>query len=941
MKAFLSNQKMSLLLRSFCFLFLVSSFLNTFVSSTQHLCHSDQQDALLEFKSEFSIQKPDWVDPDGSSYPKTESWVNRSDCCSWDGITCDATSGKVIGLDLSSSHLKGQLKSNSSLFRLRDLRDLNLARNNFNDSQFPAEFDKLMELKRLNLSGSSLSGQIPINLLQLTKLVSLDLSSYDSLSIDESFLHLLAQNLRNLRELDMSYVNISSEIPHEFSNLRSLRLLDLTNCNLSGEFPSSVLLIPSLESIRLSYNSNMRGNLPVFRENNSLVELTVMFTAFSGKIPFSLGNLSHLSILDLSRNNFVGEIPSSIGNLKQLTVFDVSDNKLNGNLPVSILNLTQLRRLWLSSNQFTGAILSSLLKIPSLTKIYLSYNDFNDFIGIGNISLFLPNLQVFFIHNKNYNKVIGPGVDFNVFSPLKQLYWLSLSGIPLSTTNITSDLDFLPKLARLFLRGCNITEFPEFIRNRRKLQWLDLSNNKIKGQVPDWLWRLPKLSEVNLSNNSLSGFNGSSKVSPESQISNVDLSSNAFQGPLFIPSSKDLNYFWGSKNNFTGEIPRSVCGLSSLAVLDLSNNNLNGSIPRCLETLVMSSLSDLNLRNNKLSGILPEIFQNAKSLTTLDFSHNRLEGKMPASLVDCSALEVLNVGSNTFNDIFPFHLNSLQKLQVLVIRSNKFHGTLHNSDGVWFGFPQLKIIDVSHNDFFGTLPSHYFLNWTAMSSKSDDNIEPEYITGPSGNYFSLVLMSKGVSMEMERILTIFTAIDFSGNQLNGPIPDSIGLLKELRILNMSSNAFTGHIPSTLANLTNLESLDLSQNKISGEIPSELGTLSSLEVINVSHNQLVGSIPQGTQFQRQNCSSYEGNPGLNGPSLKDVCRDIKTPTPPQSELMESKEEEEEESFSWMAADLGFAPGVVFGLVMGYIAVSYKHEWFMKRFGRNKQQSIRTR
>ncbi|XP_019098317.1 PREDICTED: receptor like protein 30-like isoform X2 [Camelina sativa] len=303
MKAFLSNQKMSFLLRSICFLFLISSFLNKFVSSTQHLCHSDQRDALLEFKSEFLIE----------SY--APSWVNKSDCCSWDGITCAATSGKVIGLDLSDGLLYGPLKSSSSLFRLRDLRDLNLARNNFNDSQFPAEFDKLMRLERLNLSGSSLSGQIPINLLQLTKLVSLDLSSYDSLSIDESFLHLLAQNLRNLRELDMSYVNISSEIPHEFSNLRSLRLLDLTNCNLSGEFPSSVLLIPSLESIRLSYNSNMRGNLPVFRENNSLVELTVMFTAFSGKIPFSLGNLSHLSILDLSRNNFVGEIPSSIGNL--------------------------------------------------------------------------------------------------------------------------------------------------------------------------------------------------------------------------------------------------------------------------------------------------------------------------------------------------------------------------------------------------------------------------------------------------------------------------------------------------------------------------------------------------------------------------------------------------------------------------------------------------
>ncbi|CAL9218024.1 unnamed protein product [Arabidopsis halleri] len=932
--------KLSFLLRSICFLFLVSSFLNT-VSSTQHLCHSDQKDALLDFKNEFLIQKPTWVDSDVSFHIKTESWVNKNDCCSWDGITCDAKSGKVIGLDLSDGCLHGPLESNSSLFRLHHLRDLNLAYNHFTASPIPADF-----------------------------------------SIHESFLHLLARNMRNLRELDMSYVNISSKIPHEFSNMQSLRSLNLKVCNLFGEFPSSVLLIPSLQSIILDGNPNLRGTLPVFRENNSLLKLSIYGTAFSGtipdsvsrlkhlisltlgvsnysgRIPFSLGNLSHLSYLDLSLNNFVGEIPSSIGNLKQLTYFNVGSNKLSGTLPASILNLTQLRSLFLSSNQFTGslppnisqfsklesfhaddncfkgAILSSLLKIPSLTEIYLTYNQFSDFTGIGNISL-LPNLQYFDIENKNYNKV-GPGVRLNVFSSLKQL---SLWGIPLSTANITSDSEFPSNLEYLSLTGCNITDFPEFIRKERNLQILDLSNNKIKGQVPDWLWRLRELSDVNLSNNSLSSFNGSLKASPESQLMSVDIRSNAFQGTLFIPT-RSLRNFLVSKNNFTGEIPRSICGQSSLDVLDLSNNNLRGSVPWCLETL-MSSLSYLNLRNNSLSGSLPEIFMNAKRLSSLDVSHNRLDGKLPASLIGCSALEVLNVGSNRIDDMFPFQLNSLQELQVLVLHSNKFHGMLHNADGSWFGFPQLKIIDVSHNEFFGTLPFDYFLNWTGMSSNGENNLEPEYIANPSGAYYiSLVLMSKGVSMEMERILTIYTAIDFSGNQLHGQIPDSVGLLKELRILNMSSNAFTGHIPSSLANLTNLESLDLSQNKISGEIPPELGTLSSLEWINVSHNQLVGSIPRGTQFQRQKCSSYEGNPGLNGPSLKDVCGDIKASTPPQPEPLET-EEEEEESLSWIAACLGFAPGVVLGLTMGYIVASYKHQWFVKTFGRSKQPSTRTR
>uniref|UniRef100_M4CTB0 Uncharacterized protein n=1 Tax=Brassica campestris TaxID=3711 RepID=M4CTB0_BRACM len=941
---------MSIFLRTIVLLYSISRILSTFASSP------DQSDIILEFKNEFKIQKScEFLDP------KTKSWANKSDYCNWHGVMCDTKSDKVIGLDLSCSCLHGRLKPNSSLFRLQHLQSLNLAYNSFLDSTIPAKFNKLMGLERLNLADSSFSGQIPTEIVQLTNLVSLDLSSSFSssssssssssytpsnLSIEEpSFLRLLALNLRNLRELDMSYVNISSEIPKEFSNMSSLRWLILEKCNLLGIFPSNVFLIPSLHLINLNDNPKLRGQLPDFHVNKSLQRISIYMTSFSGTIPSSLGNLSHLSFLRLSYNNFIGEIPSSIGNLKQLISFHVFNNKLSGNFPSALLNLTQLRTLDLSYNQFSGSlppnisqlsrlhffsvrgnsfvgtIPASLFKISSLAHIDLDINHFSDLLGIENISL-LSNLKYLFLGGNNYSVNVIP-VDLNLFPPLKHLSGLSLSGIPLSTTNITSD--FSSNLEFLYLSRCKVTEFPEFIRNNPHLHDLALSNNKMKGQVPDWLWRLPELDYLDLSRNSFSGFNGS-----------LNLSSNAFQGPPFIPSSY-IEYLFASKNNFTGELPSSICGSTSLYILDLSNNNFSGSIPWCLGTL-MTSLSDLKLHNNSLNGTLPDIFINATKLQTLDISHNLLEGKLPASLINCSSLEVLNLESNKFKDTFPFQLSSLQKLQVLVLHSNKFYGKLHHSDGVWSGFPQLKIIDVSHNDFLSTLPSDYFLNWTGISSKTGNNsTEPDYIGAflPHQYYASIVLMAKGVSMEMERILKVYTAIDFSGNQLHGQIPESIGLLKELRILNMSSNAFTGHIPSSLANLTVLESLDLSQNKLSGEIPPELGKLSSLEWINVSHNQLVGSIPQGTQFQRQKCSSYEGNPGLLGSSLKDVCGSGAEPTSQQPEQPESLQEEEEgEWLSWMAAGIGFAPGVVFGITIGYIVALYKIEWFMKIFGRTR-------
>ncbi|CAG7860740.1 unnamed protein product [Brassica rapa] len=478
-------------------IFSISNFVSTFASLTPDLCLPDQRDVLLQLKTEFKIRKPDdkFYDRYGfqknvTSYPKTESWVNSStDCCNWDGVTCNTESGKVIGLDLSCSCLYGRLEPNSSLFRLKHLTSLNLAFNNFTFSPIPDKFNNLILLETLNLSGSSLKGHIPKEILQLTSLVSLDLSPYYSpslmLSIENPplFLRLLARNLRNLRALDLSYVNISSEIPHEFSYMPSLRSLHLTSCYLVGEFPSNVFMIPSLQSIILDQNPDLRGSLPVFHRNNSLqvlrlwetsfsgiipdsianlknlASLTLAYSNFSGRIPSSLGELSNLSSLSLSSNHFTGELPFSIGNLKQLTGFYVHGNQLTGSFPSAQLNLTKLRFIDLGSNHFTGslppnigqlskleglyafgnfftgAVPSSLLQISSLTRLDLDDYQLSDLVGFENVSLF-SNLQEFSFQS---NFRFSSPVDLNVFSSLKQLVLLALSGIPLSTANITSD----------------------------------------------------------------------------------------------------------------------------------------------------------------------------------------------------------------------------------------------------------------------------------------------------------------------------------------------------------------------------------------------------------------------------------------------------------------------------------------------------------------------
>ncbi|CAL2249204.1 unnamed protein product [Prunus armeniaca] len=456
----------------------------------QALGQVDECSALLQFKESFAINKSVSADP--LAYPKVSFWMregdgNRSNCCSWDGVECDEDFGHVVGLDLRSSCLYGSINSSNTLFRLVHLQRLDLSDNHFNFSQLPSRFgDDLSSLTYLNLSNSLFFGEIPSEISMLSKLSTLDLS-FNSLKLYPDIFPLkltkgnmrsLVQNLTNIKQLHLSWVDIYSTVPDILVNASSLTSLQLDSCGLNGEFPVGIFHLPNLEVLDVNGNSNLTGYFPNFNRSNALKKLNVRATNFSGMLPASMGNLTQLSFLDLGGNEITGQIPSWLMNLTQLTTLYLTGNNLSGAIPRSLFQLQNLEFLDLSSNSLSGQ------------------------------------------------------VEFDQFSQLKKLKDLRLSYNKLSLQIITNLSATIPQLELLRLSSCNLTEFPEFLKYQSKLRELHLSNNNIQGRIPKWVWNATRetLLTLGLYSNFLTGFDQNPINLPWQNLYSLDLRTNMLQG---------------------------------------------------------------------------------------------------------------------------------------------------------------------------------------------------------------------------------------------------------------------------------------------------------------------------------------------------------------------------------------------------------------------------
>ncbi len=325
----------------------------------------------------------------------------------------------------------------TTLARLTNLETLDLTDNSFN--QIPPVIGQIPSLTYLSLDENPLTGPIPANLGNLTRLKELVLRDGDT---DTLLTGPLPPELGNMESLEKLVLegDFTGPIPAEFGNLSNLTVL-----GLYGQFSS---IPPEIAKLQKLVGLDIRGNynhIPVkkalFRsipaeigqmagltrlqligspnvippELGNLTGLTILWlTAEAGTpIPEEIGNLKALLELRLN-GGFGGEIPAELAGLANLQLLDLGGNQLTGQIPASMGDLSHLQNLILSSNLLEGQI------PPEFGKLKAGVLDLSHNLLSGSIPAELAAGRLDLSHNRlegniPYQIVDKPNLSYMVF----------------------------------------------------------------------------------------------------------------------------------------------------------------------------------------------------------------------------------------------------------------------------------------------------------------------------------------------------------------------------------------------------------------------------------------------------------------------------------------------------------------------------------------------
>ena len=574
-------------------------------------------------------------------------------------------------LSLNENQLSGEIPP--ELGNLPYLRDLRLNQNQLS-GEIPPELGNIQYLEGLHLSQNRLSGQIPPELgnflfLEYLTLINNQLSGEIPPELD---------NLSYVVSLRLDENQLTGCVPWELRSVRDIGFVGLPFCLDTDEMPAGTTAESDRAALVALYHATNGPNWKQNRgwlsaapigewfgvttdQNGRVSGLNLNGNWLSGEIPPELGNLSYLQHLFLSRNQLIGEIPAELGDLSNLvfltlsanqlsgeippelgkpsylTILYLSQNQLNGNIPPQLGNLSFLRYLVIEENQLTGCIPSGLRQIQDIR-----------FVG-------LPFCSVQGEMPKNTTATSDRAVLIQLYHATNGPNWKQNSG---------------------WLSDAPIGEwFGVTTDHNGRITWLDLTANRLSGEIPRELGNLSFLYSLNLSQNRLGG-----QIPPElsklSRLNNLTLSQSQLRGkiPTELANLSRLGSLNLSQNSLSGRIPPQLGNLFRLVTLNVAQNRLSGEIPPQLGNL--SNLRYLVLYENRLRGEIPPHLGNLSVLSWLFLNHNRFSGTVPPVLGKLLKMERLNLEANLLTGRIPSGLGNLFKLEWLSLNDNRFSGEI-------------------------------------------------------------------------------------------------------------------------------------------------------------------------------------------------------------------------------------------------------------------------
>ena len=268
---------------------------------------------------------------------------------------------------LSQNHLYGTIPE--SLGIQSNLEFLYLQDNSLEGVISDAHFSKLTKLKHLYLSNNLLKFNSSSDWVPPFQLNEIDLGfcqlgprfpkwlqtqkNYYLLDISNSGISDSLSNFNlvfspQLKYMNLSYNQISGQIPNLSLEFTFSPIVDLSSNKLSNRIPKSLF-----ESTHLDFSKNTLSDT-IFSlcevQNGNLNFLDISNNQLSRPIPDSCWmNLEGLLIFNLENNHFYGKIPSSVGFLHEIVTLDIGNNNFSGELPSSLNNCNELSSLILDT----------------------------------------------------------------------------------------------------------------------------------------------------------------------------------------------------------------------------------------------------------------------------------------------------------------------------------------------------------------------------------------------------------------------------------------------------------------------------------------------------------------------------------------------------------------------------------------------------------------